>query len=190
MRVMVVDQSDARRKEVAAALTACGYDVVARLASYETLKAQVAHFQPDVILIDMDSPDRDSLEALREVHRDHPKPIVMFSDADDSTLIQDAVNAGVTAYVVDGLQAHRLKPIIEVAIARFRSFQSLRDELAETKSKLAERREIEKAKGLLMQRKGLTEDQAHQALRKLAMNQNAKLGDMARQLLTIANLLD
>jgi response regulator NasT len=113
----------------------------------------------------------------------------MFSDANDSALIEAAVQAGVSAYVVDGMQPHRLRPIIEVAIARFREFQALRDELQQTRNKLAERREIEKAKGILMKQKGMAEEEAYQALRKLAMDQGLKIGEVARQLISIAKLL-
>ena len=114
---------------------------------------------------------------------------VVKGDANDSALIEAAVQAGVSAYVVDGMQPHRLRPIIEVAIARFREFQALRDELQQTRNKLAERREIEKAKGILMKQKGMAEEEAYQALRKLAMDQGLKIGEVARQLISIAKLL-
>ena len=109
--------------------------------------------------------------------------------AKSRALIEAAVQGGVSAYVVDGMQPHRLRPIIEVAIARFREFQALRDELQQTRNKLAERREIEKAKGILMKQKGMAEEDAYQALRKLAMDQGLKIGEVARQLISIAKLL-
>ncbi len=189
LRILVIDTSAARSSALSQALESAGYQVVALLHSHQLLHEQIERHQPDVILIDIDSPDRDTLESLREVHHNQPRPIVMFSDANDSALIEAAVQAGVSAYVVDGMQPHRLRPIIEVAIARFREFQSLRVELQQTKSKLAERREVEKAKGILMKQKGMSEEDAYQALRKLAMDQGLKIGEVARQLINVAKLL-
>ncbi len=189
LRILVIDTSPARSSALLQALESAGYQVVALLHSHQLLREQIERHQPDVILIDMESPDRDTLESLHEVHCNQPRPIVMFSDANDSALIEAAVQAGVSAYVVDGMQPHRLRPIIEVAIARFREFQALRDELQQTRNKLAERREIEKAKGILMKQKGMAEEDAYQALRKLAMDQGLKIGEVARQLISIAKLL-
>ena len=126
------------------------HEVVGTSTSTSDLAAAVKRHQPDVILIDVEVPGRDTLESLSQVTRDRPRPIVLFASHSDPQTIRKALQAGVTAYVVDGLSPERLRPILDVAIARFEEFQALRNELEETKSKLADRRDIEKAKGLLM----------------------------------------
>ena len=189
LRVMLVDQNRGRAAILEQALMDHGHEVVARVSTEEDLIGKVNEVKPDIIIIDMDSPDRDTLESMRTITRDQPKPIVMFSDKSDSLAINDAVRAGVSAYVVDGLSPNRLKPIMDVAIARFREFQALRNELEETKSKLVDRKDVEKAKGILMKQRGMSEDEAYKALRKLAMDRNIKIGDAARNLIAAAELL-
>lgn len=189
LRVMLIDQTPGRSAILAQALVDNGCEVVARLTSQTDLLARIAETRPDVIIIDMESPDRDTLESLRSISRDQPKPIVMFAEKSDSTTIEDAVRAGVSAYVVDGMSPSRLRPILDVAIARFREFQALRRELEETKSKLADRKEVDKAKGILMKQKGMSEEQAYAALRKMAMDRNVKIGEAARMLIAAAELL-
>jgi response regulator NasT len=137
----------------------------------------------------MDSPSRDTLEQMRCIHRDQPKPIVMFSESEDRQLIQDAVQAGVSAYIVDGLGHKRVIPILEVAIARFNEFQNLRHELEETRVSLAERKLIDRAKAMLMEQRGWSEKQAYQALRKMAMDRNQRMGQVADQLLAMFELM-
>jgi response regulator NasT len=166
-----------------------GCDVVARLSTHEDLLVRLDEVRPDVIIIDMESPDRDTLESLRSISRDQPRPIVMFAEQSDSGTIEEAVRAGVSAYVVDGMSGSRMRPIIDVAIARFREYQALRQELEETKTKLADRKDVDKAKGILMQRKGIGEDEAYAALRKMAMDRNIKIGEAARTLIAAAELL-
>jgi response regulator NasT len=126
---------------------------------------------------------------MATITRDQPKPIVMFADASDATMIGRAVKAGVSAYVVDGIDPQRVKPVVDVAIAQFREFQALRDELAQTKSSLAGRKLIERAKGLLMTERGMSEDEAYRALRKLAMDRGQRLTIVAENLLAVAQLL-
>ncbi len=150
---------------------------------------RVTEVMPDVIIVDMEAPDRDILENMRAISRHQPKPIVMFAESSDSDMIKAAVGAGVSAYVIDGLSDKRVKPIIEVAIARFREFNALRTELAQAKQDLAERKIVEKAKGILMKHKGLSEDQAYVALRKMAMDRNQRLGQVAQSVITVADLL-
>lgn len=140
--------------------------------------------------MDLEAPGRDTLEQMREISRDQPRPIILFSNKRDSEYIRQAVQAGVSAYVVDGLSQERVMPIVEVAIARFREFEALKRELQETKTQLADRKVVDKAKGILMQRKGLSEDEAYQLLRKTAMSRNMRIADVARTLLALEGLTD
>jgi response regulator NasT len=133
----------------------------------------------------MEAPGRDTLEQMREIARDRPKPIILFSDERDPAYIRQAVKAGVSAYVVDGLSRDRVMPIVEVAVARFCEFQDLRQELEDAKTQLADRKIIDKAKGLLMQKKNMGEEQAYQFLRKTAMSRNLKLIEVARLLVAL-----
>lgn len=189
LRVMLIDENRGRAAILEQALADAGCQVVARLNKPDGLLEQVQELQPDVILIDVESPDRDTLENLYCLRRDNPRPIVMFAQDDTSVSIGAAVRAGVSAYVVDGLQAQRVVPIIEAAIARFREYQALRRELEETRNKLAERKVIEKAKGLLMRQRGYDEDGAYRALRKLAMDRNQRLGEVARNVIAVMEML-
>lgn len=172
-----------------AALTAAGHEVVGRLLDTDDILGAVEHLQPDIVLIDVDAPSRDTLESLGSISRDRPRPIVLFAQTSDPETIRRAMRAGVSAYVVDGLAPGRLQPVIEVAIARFQEFQGLKQELASTKLKLADRRDVEKAKGLLMKRKGLDENTAYEALRRMAMDRNIRLGEVARSLIAAVELL-
>jgi response regulator NasT len=189
LRVMLVDEDAERAALVEQALLGAGYEVVAKLAGQHDLLRSVRDVQPDVVIVDLESPDRDTLESMRHITREQPKPIVMFAEKGDSDTIADAIRAGVSAYVVDGLSGNRVKPILDVAIARFREFQALRDELEQTKTTLAERKIIEKAKGLIMKKRGCDEEQAYKALRKLAMDRNQRLADVAREVVSVADLL-
>lgn len=191
LRVMLVDENPQRSTLLQQALHDAGCQVVAQVGAYGDLLSHVRDAQPDLILIDMESPDRDTLEHLRSVSNDQPRPIVMFTERSEAETITAAIDAGVSAYVVDEpTVTHRLRPIMEVAIAQFRHFQTLRQELETTRVKLAERKTIEKAKGLLMQRKGLTEEQAYQTLRKLAMDRNQRLFEVCRTLISVMELLE
>lgn len=190
LRVMLVDKSVGRSAILEQALKDHGHEVVARLGENQDLLASVRQFEPDIIFIDMEMPDRDTLESMRMITQHVPRPVVMFADQSDGKTIEDAVRAGVSAYIVDGLSPARLKPIMDVAIARFREFQALRNELEDTRSKLADRKDIDKAKGFLMRQKGLSEEAAYNALRKLAMDRNQKIGEVARILIAAADLLD
>jgi response regulator NasT len=189
LKILIVDQDSGRSAILEQALSDAGHTVVARLRSERDLASKVAEYRPDVVIIDMEAPGRDTLEQMREVSRDHPKPIVLFSNQRDPEYIRQAVQAGVSAYVVDGLQKERVLPIVEVAMARFREFQALRRELEETRSRLQQRKIIEKAKGILMQRRGLSEDAAYQLMRKMAMDRNLRLVEVARTLLALEDLV-
>ena len=189
MRVIVVDESEERAMILREGLTAAGHEVVASLSSpFELLRA-VDALQPDVIVIDTESPTRDVLEHVVIVSQSSPRPIVMFATDSGGEAIRDAVRAGVSAYVVDGLDIGRVNSIVEVACARFEEFQRLKTELAEANLKLSERKLVERAKGLLMQSRRISEDQAYHALRKLAMSRKQRLGDVAQQVIDTAELL-
>lgn len=180
VRVMLVDNEPERGQMVRVALESEGYQVICQRENTTGLVAAVAAEEPDVVIIDMESPDRDTLENMAMLNKHAPRPIVFFASEDtDNQAIQQAVRAGVSAYIVDGLAQHRVKPIVEVAIARFESFQALRSELMETRTALEERKQIERAKGLLMQHQSCSEDEAFRTLRKLAMDRHQRLGQVA-----------
>ncbi|HEX9301478.1 MAG TPA: ANTAR domain-containing protein [Casimicrobiaceae bacterium] len=189
LRVMLVDDSQEDVSLLKEGLINAGYDVVAVAASALALADRVAELQPDVIIIDTESPTRDVLEHLSVVSARDPRPIVLFTEDRENATIQAALKAGVSAYVVAGMQPERLQPILEVAVARFEREQALREELRDAQTKLAERKVIERAKGFLMQQKGVSEDEAYRLLRKLAMDRNAKLLDVAQQVVDVAKLL-
>lgn len=185
MRVLLVDDDAGRGAILEQALSDAGHRVVARIEDDANLLTQVVEHQPDIIIIDMNAPGRDTLEQLREISRDQPKPVIMFSDKRDGDFIRQSVQAGVSAYVVDGLSHERVMPIVEVAIARFREFQALRRELEETRTQLADRKVVDKAKGILMRKKGMSEEDAYQFLRKTAMSRNTRLVGVARILISL-----
>lgn len=188
-RVMLVDDTPTRSALLEQALLDQGFSVVCRLASAQGLIKNVEVHQPDIIIMDLESPDRDTLENMTVLNQHNPKPVIMFSDEGDSQVISQAVQAGVSAYIVDGLNPHRVKPILDVAIARFREYQALRKELQQTQNQLADRKVIDKAKGLLMKTKGLDEEQAYHAMRKMAMDQSKPLADIAKNILSVMELL-
>ncbi len=189
LRVMLVDDDRGRAALLTQALADSGCEVVARAGKNEDVLARVRHADPDVILIDMELPDRDTLEHMRSISRDRPRPVVMFAERSDRATAEAAIKAGVSAYVVDGLSPARIRPILEVAIARFREFEAMRTELEQARSQLADRKIVERAKGILMQKRGMSEDEAYKALRKLAMDRNKRLIDIAESVIAAAELL-
>jgi response regulator NasT len=170
-------------------LQAQAVDVVAVLGSGIGLLDQIERLAPDLLIVDIDNPDRDVLEGLRRVGQEQNRPVVMFAQDGRAETIKAAVEAGLAAYVVDGLTPARVKPIVDVAIARFAQFQGLRDALSKAETSLAERKVVEKAKGLLMQRRGCNEDEAFKAMRKMAMDQKLRLIDIAKKIIAAAELL-
>jgi response regulator NasT len=189
VRVLIVDDSPGRTSVLREGLEAAGYEVAATLTSPLELLRAVDDKKPDVIIIETESPSRDVLEHVVLITRDQPRPIVMFSGDDAPDTIREAVRAGVSAYVVDGLDAARVKSIVEVAVARFDEHQRLRAELAEVNLKLAERKLVERAKGILMKARGMDEEEAFHALRRMAMDRGKRLAEIAKQVIDMADLL-
>jgi response regulator NasT len=190
LRVLLVDERAERARDLAHSLEDAGCQVVARVVRpLDDLHATLRAVQPDVVIVDMDSPDRDTLEDVQRISTEQPRPIVMFVDESDTESIRAAVQAGVAAYVVKGASADRIRPVLEVACARFEEFQALRNELARAQASLAERKLIEKAKGILMQKRGWSEQDAYEALRRMAMNQGMRLVEVARHVMAAAELI-
>lgn len=203
LRIVVVapdlaikDQSDdyaisqaERSRSLRIGLLENGFNLVASLPADVFLTERLAQLQPDLIIVDAESEARDALEHVVMATRDARRPIVLFTNDDDTSHVNDAVAAGVSAYIVAGLSAQRIRPILDVAMARFQHEQALRQELAATKTELQERKVIDRAKGLLMQRQGLSEQDAYEKLRKTAMGKGLKLADVAQRILDVADLL-
>jgi response regulator NasT len=189
LRVMLIDESQERSSALADLLQSVACEVVACLSPEADLLSQVARHRPDVVIIDIDLPSRDTLESLRSVQASDPRPMVMFSQDDNGETIRRAVQAGVSAYVVDGVQAHRVRPILEVAIARFDEHRRLQAELDRTRSELEGRKKIERAKGIVMMQRGISEPAAYRLMRTAAMDQNRRLVEIADSIIAAAELL-
>lgn len=190
LNVTIVDDDSGRSIILERALKDAGYEVVAVLSSHDNLLQHIEKVQPDVIIVDLESPNRDSLESMRIVTEHNPKPIVMFTNDADDSMISEAITAGVSAYVVDGFNESRIKPIMDVAIARFREFQSLRSELQKTKDTLEERKVMDKAKGIVMSQRQCNEDEAYKTIRTLAMENNKRIIEVAEQIISITAALN
>jgi len=187
MRVLVIDPDHARAALVAAGLQGVEPLEVRHATLYD--EAEVLAFMPDVVVIAAESPDRDTLESLREATEGAPRPVVMFVDRSEPGLAEQAVRAGVAAYVVDGLAPGRVRSILDVAMSRFALTQQLRGDLAKAKADLESRKVVDRAKGLLMKERGLDEDGAYRLLRKLAMDRGKPIGVVAADLLAFAGVL-
>ena len=170
-------------------LLEAGYDIIASLPADLYLPERIAQLQPDLIIIDAESDARDVLEHIVIATRDERRPIVLFTEDGATASIDAAMAAGVSAYIVAGLQAERIAPVLNVALSRFRQEEKLRAELDDTRHKLLERKVIERAKGLLMTHHGLTEEQAYQRLRTMAMNKKLKLAELAQRIIDVEDLL-
>jgi response regulator NasT len=189
MRVLLIDPDDARAALVGEGLQGVWPLDIRRAPDWQTAETDLADFAPDVIVIACDSPDRDTLESLREKSQHNPRPVVMFVDRSAPALAEAAVQAGVAAYVVDGLPAKRVRSVLEVAMSRFSVMQAMRSDLAKAQADLASRKTIERAKGLLMKERGVDEDTAFKMLRKLAMDSGRPLAAVAGDLITFAGVL-
>ncbi|BFO56358.1 ANTAR domain-containing response regulator [Acidovorax sacchari] len=166
-----------------------GFNLVATLPADVFLSERLAQLQPDMVIVDAESAARDALEHVVMATREAPRPIVLFTNDEDTSHVRDAVAAGVTAYIVAGLAPQRIRPILDVAMARFQHEQALKAELADARGALQDRKTIDRAKGLLMQRHGLTEQAAYDKLRKLAMDKGLKLAEVAQRMLDAFELL-
>ncbi len=189
LTVVVVEQNQDRAFAIVDALKESGDVDVFVIGNASGLARKIATHSPDIVLIDIDNPSRDMLEELTVASGPLERPVAMFVSGAAGGLAKAAVEAGVSAYVVDGLQAERIKPVIDTAIARFQVLRQMRTELAETRRALEERKVIDRAKGLLMKAKGVPEDEAYALLRKTAMNQNRRVAEVAEALVTASELL-
>jgi response regulator NasT len=189
LAILVIDENRIRASIIEAGLRESGHDNVTVVHDIAGIAQRIAAINPDVIVIDLENPNRDMLENMFQLSRAVKRPIAMFVDRSDRASIEAAVEAGVSAYVVDGLKQERVKPILDMAISRFNAFSRLTRELEEARSELESRKVIERAKGILMKSKGLSEEAAYALLRKTAMNQNRKIADIAQSLVTAAGLL-
>jgi response regulator NasT len=187
MRVLLIDPDPARAALVAEGLAGVDPLEVRQSAIFEA--AEAAAFEPDVIVVACDSPDRDILESLRESTRSNPRPVVMFADRSEAGLAEQAVRAGVAAYVVNGLAPDRVRSILDVAMSRFSLMQQLRGDLARAKADLESHKAVDRAKALLMKERGLDETAAYGVLRKLAMDKGRPIGAVAADLLAFAGIL-
>ena len=189
LRIMLVDDTPERAFYLSLVLERLGYEVVAEISDPRQLHDEALRLSPDAIIVDTNSPSRDTLENLCTITESCPRPIVMFAHDSGRESIREAVRAGVSAYVVDGLAPERITPILETAVARFEAFQAMKNELDSVKNKLSERKIVEKAKGILMKSAKLTEDAAYRALRKQAMDRNLQIVEVARQVIAVSELL-
>ena len=188
-KIVIVDESPIRAAILKEGLRDAGFTSVELIAEMQNLLARIYRIDPDVILIDLENPSRDVLEQMFQVSRAVRRPIAMFVDQSDAASIQQSVEAGVSAYIVDGLKKERIKPILDLCISRFNAFSKLQDELDRTKSALEDRKILDRAKGLLMKAKGLTEEEAYVLIRSTAMREKKKIGDIAQSIITAAELL-
>ena len=188
-KIVIVDESPIRAAILEEGLREAGFTGVVHISEMQSLLARIYALDPDVILIDLENPSRDVLEQMFQVSRAVRRPIAMFVDQSDAASIQASVDAGVSAYIVDGLKKERITSILDLCISRFNAFAHLQTELDRAKGALEERRIIDRAKGVLMQARKLTEEQAYALLRKTAMNENKKIADIAQSVLTAAELL-
>ena len=189
LRILIVDQNVTRAAVLEDGLREAGHVDVVVVRDMQNLLKRIVDAEPDVIFIDLENPNRDVLEQMFQVSRTVQRPIAMFVDKSDADMTEAAVNAGVSAYVVDGLKKERIHSILELTISRFKAFNQLRTELDKTKQQLEERKLVDRAKGILMKERGMNEDQAYALLRKAAMNENLKLSQVAQSVITAAKLL-
>ena len=172
-----------------ATLESLRYRIVNELVNASALLDAVRQLAPNVVIVRTHSPSEETLEALHSLSESNPRPVIVFANDSNRDLIRKTVDAGAAAYVVDGWAPERVTPIIDAACARFDLYQSMKKELAATRNKLSERKLIEKAKGIVMQQRGLTEEEAYGALRTMAMDQNLALAEVARRVIAVAQLL-
>lgn len=186
---MIVEPDRDKALQIADSLRDAGYEKIKFIAESSSLARHIAAFQPDVVLIDIANPSRDMLEEMALASGPLERPVAMFVDRSDDGLTAAAIEAGVSAYVVDGLRSDRVKPVMDAAIARFHMIQRMRNELAETKRALEERKVIDRAKGIVMKARGVSEDEAYTLMRSAAMKQSKRIAEVAAALVASATLL-
>ena len=189
LKILIVDANPVRAAIIDEGLREAGFTDLVRIGATNGLVAAIEAHDPDVVVIDLEDPSRDALADMFLVSRHVKRPITMFVDQSDSASIEAAVEAGVSAYIVDGLKKERMQPILQTCISRFNAFRKLREELDEARSQLEERKLVDRAKGIVMRMKGLPEDEAYALLRKTAMNEKRKLVEIARSIITAAEVL-
>jgi two-component system, response regulator / RNA-binding antiterminator len=189
LKIVIVDENPLRAEILADGLREAGYTEVTRIEETTNLLARIYTLDPDVILIDLENPSRDVLAQMFQVSRAVKRPIAMFVDQSDTAAIEAAVDAGVSAYIVDGLKKERIKSILDLCISRFNAFARLEQELERTQTALSERKVIDRAKGILMKVRKISETDAYALLRKTAMNENKKISEIAQSVVTAAELL-
>ncbi|RTL54641.1 MAG: ANTAR domain-containing protein [Bradyrhizobiaceae bacterium] len=188
-KIVIVDESPIRAAILEEGLRDAGFTGVVHIREMHNLLARIYALDPDVILIDLENPSRDILEQMFQVSRAVRRPIAMFVDQSDADSIQRSVEAGVSAYIVDGLKRERIKPILDLCVSRFNAFSKLQDELDRTKTALEERKIVDRAKGILMKLKNLTEEEAYVLMRSTAMREKKKIGEIAQSIVTASELL-
>jgi response regulator NasT len=188
LKILLIDEHPIRRPILEAGLREAGFANVVLVTNTAGLLDQVYRIDPDVILIDLENPSRDVLEQMFQVSRIVRRPIAMFVDQSDRTTIEAAVDAGVSAYIVDGLKKERVKHILDLCVSRFNAVARLQGELDRAKSALEARKVIDRAKGILMKLKGLSEEEAYALLRTTAMNEKRKIAEVAQSVITAAEL--
>ena len=189
MRIAIVDENSARSAIIESGLRDAGYADISTINETAALLKQLDSLDPDVVLIDLENPSRDTLENMFTVSRAVRRPVAMFVDQSDAAMIEAAVDAGVSAYIVDGLRKERVKAILDIAISRFNAFERLRRELADARNQLEERKIIDRAKGVLMKAKSISEDEAYTLLRNAAMNENRRIAEVAQSVVLTMDLL-
>ena len=191
LQIAIVDDSPIRAAILEGGLREAGYTNVVRIeGTANNLLARISAVDPDVILIDLENPSRDVLEQMFQVSRIVKRPVAMFVDQADSASIQASVDAGVSAYIVDGLKKERIKSILDLCISRFNAFSRLQTELEQTKNALEDRKVIDRAKGILMKRKNMSESDAYDLLRRTAMNENKKIAEIAQSVITASEMFE
>ena len=188
-KIVIADENPIRAAILEDGLREAGHVQVVRIDEMADLLARIYAIDPDVILIDLENPSRDVLEQMFQVSRAVKRPVAMFVDQSDAASIEAAVDAGVSAYIVGSMQKERIKSILDLCISRFNAFSRLQNELEKTRSQLEERKVIDRAKGILMKVKGLTEDEAYVLMRSTAMREKKKIGEIAQSILTASELL-
>lgn len=188
MKIVIVDESPIRSLILQEGLREAGFTQVERIGETHSLLKRIYAIDPDVILIDLENPSRDTLEQMFQVSRAVRRPIAMFVDQADTASIQASVDAGVSAYIVDGLKKERIKSILDLCISRFNAFCKLQDDLERAKSELDDRKTIDRAKGILMAAKKLSEEDAYKMMRGAAMRENKKIVEIARSVITAAEM--